>query len=224
MELNTALRTIEGKKVKRLRLQGIIPLGLYGKEGVKNLQTSLDRFRRAYQEAGESTLVDLKIEGKGSEKVLLDKPQYHPVTGEPIHATLRQVDLAQKIKTRVPLEFTGEPEVVKNGVGILLTLIDEIEIECLPGDLLSVITVDTAQLKEVGDTIVIGDLKVDREKLAIELAEDEPVAKIDFAQMEEEKEEEEAVSEEEAVAKVEATEEKKEEEGETKEKAKDTTA
>ena len=221
MELNATTRTIKGKKVASLRRQGIIPLGLYGKNEVKNLQTSCSEFDKIYKQAGEATIVDLKIGGGGNEKVLLDKPQYHPVTGETIHATLRHIDLTQKIKTRVPLEFVGQPEVVKSGVGILLNLIDEIEVECLPGDLPSAITVDTTSLKEVGDTILMSDLPLDRAKITVDLADDEPVAKIDFAQMEEEKEE--TVSEEEAVAQVEATKET-EKEGENQEKSPEATA
>ena len=212
--LSTQQRNIDGKKVRHLRKEGVLPLALFGKNTeLQNLQTNLKEFETIFDEAGESTLLTLQIENSEEKsKVLISEVQHHPVTGQIIHATLRKVDLKEKIKANVPLEFVGEPEVVKSGVGILLTLIDEIEVECLPTDLPSEIVVNTESLKEVGDTITVADLNFDREKIVIDIDPEEPVAKIDHPQMEEEPEEE--VSEEEAIAQVEATSEKKPEEGE----------
>jgi len=220
VELNTKIRTIKGKKVKQLRNEGWIPLALYGKDIKEDLKVPAKEFDAVYNESGESSLLDLKVDGKDRKKVLIDQVQTHPVTGSIMHATLRQVDLTRKIKADIPLEFAGEPEIVKSGAGILLELINEIEVECLPTDLPAAIKVDTTQLKEIGDTILVKDLELDRKKVTIDLDEEEPVAKIDYAQMEEKEEEE--ISEEEAVAQVEASEEKEEaqpeEKGEEKEK------
>jgi large subunit ribosomal protein L25 len=221
--LSAEQRKIEGKKVKNLRLDGVLPAVIFGKgKGSRSLSLGRKEFEQVFSEAGESTLVDLEIESREGQKVLIDEVQYHSVSGEIIHASLRRIDLTKKIKADVPLDLVGESPAIKSGLGILLSLIDEIEVECLPADLPPKIEVDISNLKEVDDAILVKDLPIDHSKVAIELDKDETVAKIDYAEMEEEKEEEE-VSEAEAVEGVEATEEKEEastdKKAETKEEA-----
>jgi len=104
----------------------------------------------------------------------------------------------------------SESPPVESGEGILLALLSEIEVECLPQDLPHEIKVDISGLTAVEQGISIGQLPIDRGKITILGHEpEELVVKIDYPQA---KEEEEAPAEEEkAVAGVEATEEKPEE-------------
>jgi large subunit ribosomal protein L25 len=172
----------------------------------------LNTFRRVYEEAGESTLLDLDLNGK-KEKILIADVQRDPL-GKLLHADLRRVEAGEKITATVPIEVVGESIPVRSGEGILLTLLDEIEVECLPQDLPQKITVDISGLTEVGTGIALKDLPIDISKITIIGHEpDELAVKIDFPQKEEV--EEVPVVEAEAVAGVEATEEKPEgEEGE----------
>jgi len=88
-------------------------------------------------------------------------------------------------------------------------------------DLPSEIKLDISGLKEIDDTITIKDLPIDFAKVKIPDHEpDEPVLKIDYAEMQEVEEEEEVISEEEAVAAVEAEKEKAPEEEKEGEKPK----
>lgn len=210
MELKAEKRKIQGKRVKRLRREEKIPAILYGGEG-KSQPLTLKRpeFEKVYQEAGESTLIDLDVDGK-KEKVLIADVQYDPL-GKLLHADLQRVRAGEKLTATVAIEVEGESPVVKSGEGILLTLLDEVEVECLPRDLPSEIKVNISNLTEVGQGIEVKNLSIDTSKVKIlDHEPDELVLKIDYPEMEEE--EEVAVPEEEAVAAVEAVEEKPEEE------------
>lgn len=208
MELRAAKRKILGKKVRSLRRKGQIPAILFGGDE-KPLPLTLHQseFEKVYQEAGESTLIDLNIKDK-KEKVLIADVQRDPL-GKLLHADLQRVEAGEKLTATVSIKPLGESPAVEEGRGILLSLLDEVEVECLPQDLPPEMKVDISGLKEVGDTISIKDLPIDHEKVKIlEHGEDDLVFKIDYPEMEEEV----AVPEEEAVAAVEAVEEKPEEE------------
>jgi large subunit ribosomal protein L25 len=213
MELKAEKRKTLGKKVRALRRGGVLPAILFGgEEGATPVELDLNTFRRVYEEAGESTLLDLDLNGK-KEKILIADVQRDPL-GKLLHADLRRVEAGEKITATVPIEVVGESIPVRSGEGVLLTLLDEVEVECFPQDLPQKITIDISSLTEVGTGIALKDLPIDISKVAIVGHEpDELAVKIDFPQKEEV--EEVPVVEAEAVAGVEATEEKPEgEEGE----------
>ncbi len=214
MKLTAKERDILGKKVKNLRGEGLLPAILFG-GGKKSQPITLSRpeFEKVYQEAGEATLIDLDI-GGGKDKVLICDVQYNPL-GKILHVDLQRVAAGEKLTATVPIEVKGESPAVKSGTGILLTLLDEIEVECLPQDLPPEIRIDVSPLTEVGQGIEVKDLPIDKTKVKILGHDpDELIVKIDYPEMEEE--EEVTVPEEEAIAAVETTEEKQEEGGEEK--------
>lgn len=149
------------KQNKALRAQGLVPSVVYGREE-KPFNITLDRkvFKRIYSEAGTSALIDLKVGEKSSFKVLAHDMQVHPVTGEPVHVDFYKVKMDEEITTEIPLEFFGESEAVKTMDGSLMTNRDNVEVECLPANLISEIKVDISALKTFEDTITVADLNV----------------------------------------------------------------
>ncbi len=158
--LSAQKRDLVGRKVKQLRKQGILPASLYGKK-VKSasLSVKLDDFEKVYKEAGESGLVDLKVDSE-VKPVLIHNVQKDPVKGFPLHVEFFQVDLKAKVQTRVPIELVGESAAVAQKQGVLLTILDEIEVEALPTDLPEKITVDVSGLAAVDQEIKVSDLNV----------------------------------------------------------------
>lgn len=211
MELSAKIRKSKGKQNKSLRNKGLIPAVVFGKDLTPtNIQIPSLEFTSIYSQAGESTLIDLKIANKDPLKVLISEVQRNPVSGLPIHANFQKVDLTQKITATVPINFIGSSDVINSGEGILLSLLDGVEVESLPADLPKELQVDISQLKEVGDALQIRNIKVDKSKIEIKAGPEDLICKIDYAEQIEEAEEE--ITEEEAVQAVEATEELSDEE------------
>ncbi len=222
MEITAEKRTALGKQNKKLRKDRKVPAVMYGK-GLDpiNLTVGIVEFIKVFKEAGESTLIDLVVAGK-KEPVLVDEIQVHPVTGSPIHVNFHKVNLKEKIKANVPVEIINEEinPFVKSGEGLILTLINEVEVEALPTDLPHKFEIDVAGLG-LGHGITVAELSFDKTKVeVVSLGEDEMIVKLDAGRMEEVAEEV-AKSEEELIAGVEATKEKKEEEGEEEKDNKD---
>jgi large subunit ribosomal protein L25 len=146
-------------QARRLRRQGKIPAVLYGPK-VQPLALELNRKDFSSRVAGleGSHLVRLKSASTAlADKVALVKEmQYHPITGDVIHADFYEVDLTARIEVSVPLHFVGKGAGVVRG-GILQPIVREIQVECLPLDIPQFFNVDVSAL-DIGDSVHIEDL------------------------------------------------------------------
>ncbi len=173
-------RKIFGRKVKNLRNEGILPANIYGKN-IESTAVQIDQtsFQKLFVKAGETELLDLQVDKeKEAHSVLIRNVQVDPVTDEPLHVDFMQVILTEKVEAAVPIQFVAEAQAVKEGKGIFLELLDELEVEALPTDLPSQIEVDISGLKEVGDGIVVKELKLPK-GVSVNTGTEELVCKIE---------------------------------------------
>lgn len=170
-----------GRKVKQLRKKEILPGNIYGKKTKSlSIQLSLKDFSKVYKEAGETGLIDLAVEGeKENRPVLIHNVQRSPVKGDYLHVDFHQIVLTEKVKATIPVVFEGISPADTQKLGILVKVIPEIEIEALPTDLPENLPVEIGKLEKVGDFVSVKDLKVDKKKVEIKIAEDQIVAKIE---------------------------------------------
>lgn len=146
---------------KTLRLKGFVPCIVYGPEiEPKMISIDLKTIEKTYRTAGESNLIDLAIGAEAPLKVLFQEIQREPVTDQITHIDFRQINMNKPIHAKIPLVFVGEPPVVKELAGTLVTSVQEVEVKCLPKDLISSITVDVTVLKTFNDYVRVKDLKV----------------------------------------------------------------
>jgi len=162
LTLNAQIRTITGRKTKRLRKTGFIPAVLYGPETKPvNLQVNYKDFAKIYQEAGESSLIELAIGGESRRRVaLITEVQRDPISDEIVHVDFFAPKLTEKIEAKVPLIFEGEAPAVKEFGGTLVRNIQEIELKALPQNLPREIRVPLDGLKSFEDRIRIKDLVI----------------------------------------------------------------
>ncbi len=184
-KLQADKRTVTGRKVKKLRREGLLPANVYGKT-VKSqaLEVPVKDFQKIYGLVGESGLVDLAV-GAEVKPVLIHNVQLDPVSDEPLHVDFHQVSLTEKTTAMIPVELAGEPPAVEQKIGILIQPLSEVEVEALPQDLPEHLTVDVSKLVNVGDSVTVADIVVDK-KVEILTNAEELVAKIDALAKEEE--------------------------------------
>jgi len=181
LEISAQSRTALGKLNKKLRETGMIPAVLYGpafakasagKQTTMPLQVSAKEFQKVFKAAGESTLVNLVVEGAGQHKVLIHDVAKHYMKNEPIHVDFYEVDLTKKIHAKIPLEFVGIAPAVKESGGILIKTLSEIEVEALPSDLPHSFEISIETLKIFTDHIRVSDIKVSDKVKILTHAED----------------------------------------------------
>lgn len=202
-------RSLFGNKVKQLRREGLIPANIYG-HNIESTAISVEarEFASIFKQAGETGLVDLKLSAEGkSRPALIHSMLQDPVTGAILHVDFYQVNLKEKLTAMVPLHFVGESPLVKSKEGMLLEMLQEVEVESLPTNIPSSFEVDTTVIEEIDGGIFVRDL-VMPEGVEVKTDGDEMICKVGSAQMAEEVEEVETEeSEDSAEADAEASEE-----------------
>ena len=156
--LTAQTRRMKGKQVGALRRAGRLPGILYGR-GIEPIAIEMEvsTATRVLEGASASTLLDLQLNGE-SHKVLVREVQRHPLRRTMDHVDLMKVALDVAIRTSVPIELTGEATAVKTFGGVLVTGVSEIDVEALPADLPSRVTVDLGPLATMDARITVADL------------------------------------------------------------------
>lgn len=159
--LNAKTRQEKGKAVKRIRREGLVPAVVYGQNSDPML-ISIDvlEFERVYNQAGESAIIELKVDETNAVNVLIKDVDRQPVNEGPLHIDFIKLNMKEEIETEIPIEIEGESPSVKNFGGVLVTNMNHLEVKCLPGDLISNFTVNIDNLLEFGDSINVKDMDI----------------------------------------------------------------
>ncbi len=191
LTLSATNRTVLGKKVKRLRREGVLPANVYGR-GVDSTAIQLDGrdFRRAIREAGIRSMFELAIEGEQeSRHVLVRALDREGGTGDPIHVDFYQVDLNRPIQTTAIIRLVGVPPAVTDLGGTLLQNLETVAIRCLPLDIPEAIELEVSSLVSFELSLTVGDLHVPQ-GVEVLVATDIGVATVDAPRLAIEGEEE----------------------------------
>jgi large subunit ribosomal protein L25 len=209
--LDVQLRTVLGKKVRRLRRDGLLPATVYGK-GISPVSIQLDEraFNTTYRHAGRTALVELNIPEQPKQSAFIHAVQRHPVSRSIIHVDFRVVDLMVAITVEVPIVLTGVSPLVENEDAILNHALNAVQVRALPAELPQHIELDVSVLDEMDKTLHVRDLPT-AETYTILDDPDELVVALSAPRVEEEEPEEE---EEEAPAEPELIREEREEDEE----------
>ncbi len=161
VELNVSPRPVLGKKVKRLRREGIIPANVYGRalDSVA-IQVVRDDLVRVVRTAGRNEIIYLRLDGEEPRPTFVRQIQRNPVTDAILHVDFYQISLAEKVRIEVPLALVGTAPAEQTHGGTLLHSLDSITVEGLPTDIPSVIEVEVSGLEEIDASIHVGELSV----------------------------------------------------------------
>ena len=159
-ELKVKTRDTLGKKVRFLRRQGFTPANLYGpKTKSTALQAETPLLERLIARVGRNALIALKLDGgKQPRLAMIRDIQRDPLTSGLLHVDFFQVEVSHKVRVDIPLIFLGEAPAAKRATAMLIQNMASLHVEGLPTDLPRGIEVDLSVLKEVDQTIVVGDI------------------------------------------------------------------
>jgi len=154
-------RELHGKKVAKLRQDGLIPAVVYG-PGIDPVSVQIENglMIKTYQRAGTYTPINLEV---GSKKmiVMIKDIDRDPVRGTILHVSFHAVNAKEPVNAEIPIHLTGEgeSEAERNGL-IVLQNLEKIEVRALPMDLPESIEISIANLKEAGEKLTLGDAKL----------------------------------------------------------------
>jgi large subunit ribosomal protein L25 len=219
-KLKAKLRDRTGKEyVKKLRKDGVLPAVLYGPHLKKSLPLEVDmkELRSFLSQSDKAKIITLEITDQKTDKqhdVIIKDSQWDLIKGDLQHLDFYAVTRGETVTTTVPISFVGKSQGEKIG-GIVEHLVRELDLECLPKDLPSIIEVDITPLG-LGDSLSVGDVKVPSGIKVLTHPQEVVVSVVLPAKEEVKVEEKEAVEEVEVVGKEEEIEETEKEETEKK--------
>jgi large subunit ribosomal protein L25 len=176
-------RTALGRKVGALRRSGKLPGVLYGPSmDAMPLEFDAHDTTRILARLGGTRLFDINVGGE-PHLALLREIQRDSIRGTLLHVDFYQVAMDRAIRVTVPINMVGTAPGEQEGV--LMHGLTEVEIECLPGDMLTSVDVDLGVLKAIGDAIHVRDLYVPK-TVKVLTDGDELVARVTYQVVEEE--------------------------------------
>lgn len=171
--------------LETLRAGGSVPAVVYGpKEKAAPVSVNARTLAQLWRNAGETTLVSLKGVGE-AKNALIRELQFHPLTGNIIHADFYVPEKGKKIEIEVPLVFVGTAPAEKLGF-VLVKTMHEIEIEVAPENIPHNLEVDISTMANDGDHITASQIKLPH---GASLVTDEEEIIVSVTAREEEKEE-----------------------------------
>ena len=176
-KIDAAVRIVKGKKVGKLRREGVVPGTIYGPAvEPMSVQFPYRPLEVALLKAGGTNIIDIAVDETAYPVVARDV-QRDIMTGNILHVDFYAVDMNSTIRAEIPVQLIGESSVVTSREGILITGPNTITVEVLPGDLINEIEVDLSGLDELGDGVTVADLDLG-DKITIINDPDEMLAKV----------------------------------------------
>ena len=162
--LEAQARDTFGKnEARRTRRGGQVPGILYGGGGKTATPIAVAPkalLKILHSEAGQNTLISLKLDGSGNNRVLVKDFQLDPITHEVLHVDLLQIAMDKLLQVTIPVIVHGEPKGVKQQGGILEIIRREVVIEVLPADIPEHVDVDVTELM-LHQGVRVRDIAVD---------------------------------------------------------------
>ncbi len=151
-------RTLIGKQVKAQRRVGKLPIVLYGRHLNPTMAwMDLHSANMSMDHLPHSALVTIELSGE-KHLALVREKQRNFLTGGLLHVDFLVVSATETLRTKVTIDVKGLSPAVKNFNGILVTNLDELEVEALPANLPEKIVVDVSGLATIGSSIHVKDL------------------------------------------------------------------
>ena len=156
--LKASRRVVVGKQVNTLRRSGQLPAVLYGRH-VDTMAIVLDmkEASRVLEKLSSSALIVIELDGQ-RHLALVRERQRNPILGSLRHVDFQALSLTEKVRANVSIHLIGESPAVETYFGILVTSMEQLEVESLPRALPERIDVDVSGLAEIGDAIHVRDL------------------------------------------------------------------
>ncbi len=157
LELLAESRGVFGKRVRRLRRQGIVPANIYGHGEPRAIQAPARAMEYLVAHGGRTGVVTIAVRDR-SEMALLKDIQRDPRSGQILHIEFQAVSMDESVTSSVPVRFVGESTAVSKLGGVMTHPRTELRVTARAVDLPDAIEVDVSSIVELHDAIHVSDL------------------------------------------------------------------
>ncbi|HSE29407.1 MAG TPA: 50S ribosomal protein L25 [Candidatus Saccharimonadales bacterium] len=162
--LEVKQRKLVGKKVSKLRKEGLVPGVIYGEHlKSKAVEASYIDVQKVWRVAGRRQPIEVSVDG-AKHLAMIKSADIDPVKHRIRHLGIHVVNKNEKVETEVPVKIKldegNETTPAERAGLVVLTALEKVEIEALPNDLPEAIYVNGEVLAEEGQHVSVSDLIV----------------------------------------------------------------
>lgn len=159
-QLQADVRSVTGKRVRFIRRSGQTPGNIYGHNVESQaIQLNTDELVRTLRHVPRTALMTLNVAGERTARpVLIRHLQRHPYNDTILHIDFYQVSMTERMTTDVPIRVIGSTPAIDDFGGMVVQELNTVSVECLPGNLPSMLEIDLGKIESVGDSLHVRDL------------------------------------------------------------------
>ena len=162
ISLELSPREVLGKKVKRLRQQGVIPVHLYG-PGVdpQPLQCETTKLVDVLVRAGGNTAVTVTVQGGQETHLAFAREiQWDPRRDDILHVDFLAVDASRPVSAQVPITLIGDSPGSRTAGGTVMQQLRDLNVEALPLEVPRELELDLSMLTEPDGVLRAADIVI----------------------------------------------------------------
>lgn len=158
LKLNAEIRQKEETAKELRNSKKLVWVVYWKKRETISIKMDYSDFLKIFRKSGMSHIIDLKVDWKEID-VIVHEIQKNPVSWDFIHVDFFAITKWEKLTTTIPLIFVWESKAAREWAAIE-ERIEEIEVKCLPKDLVDSFEVDLWKLENSWDVIRVSDLNI----------------------------------------------------------------
>jgi large subunit ribosomal protein L25 len=162
ISLELSPREVLGKKVKRLRRDGMIPVHLYGPGvDIQPLQCETTKLIDVLVKAGGNTAVTVTIQGGQETHLAFAREiQWGPRRDDILHVDFLAVDASRPVSAQVPITLIGESSGARTAGGTIMQQLRDLNVQALPLEVPRELELDLSTLTEPDGVLRAGDIAI----------------------------------------------------------------
>lgn len=161
VELKVAARDAKGTNaLKSLRKSGLVPAVVYS-GGTEAQSFAIDSHAFSMLVHGKASTAVYKLVSDdaslNNSLAVLKDVQTEPIKGKVLHADFVRIESDRELTVKVPIQFSGEVDTVKQGLAFLQQNTYEVSVICKPDAIPSSVSLDITGMKD-GESRGTGDI------------------------------------------------------------------
>lgn len=154
-------RELTGKKLKKVRAEGLIPAVIYGGKEPVMVASEYVATEKILERAGYHSPIDLDIVGK-KQLAIVKNVQIDPVSRRILNVEFQAISAKEVVEATAPIVVVNfeASEAAKTYHFAMTQSLEEIAVKAKPADLPKELTIDASKMETVEDKLTLGEIEL----------------------------------------------------------------
>lgn len=154
-------RELTGKKLKKVRAEGLIPAVIYGGKEPVMVTSEYVATEKVLEKAGYHSPIDLDVAGK-KQLVITKNVQIDPVSRRILNVEFQAISAKEVVEATAPIMVVNfeASEAAKTYHFAMTQSLEEIAVKAKPADLPKELTIDASKMETVEDKLTLAEIEL----------------------------------------------------------------